>query len=352
MWVARDTKPMPADFKRYDKAKKLWRVVHSMHASMEEIQDLVGYLRPYHVYPNVPPAGLDTLEDAFERLRGLTRLEECDSCNQDNSGEERFQEHAAGHLGDCFVESEQEAEEKATLRKLLHVSPAAPDEKVLALCKELGLDEDESLAPIPKRRKANSRGIALEEKISSALQHSEPEMSTSKNVTNQQGAEMQVCFNAKASEDKKSRQTLPQLDKSAACPHRTELKSLDENRRCKDASEKLNSSALPKQECLSTNSSRNSLEGALEDGKDVTLKNNCDHFMDRKMTLRRPGSSDNLSSLAEKRSQGSVGEDLPGNRIDFNVPPSPGHIQPLPDKLSQIHHLLQKGEPLPKVLKF
>lgn len=27
------------------------------------------------------------------------------------------------------MESEQEAEEKATLRKLLHVSPAAPDEK-------------------------------------------------------------------------------------------------------------------------------------------------------------------------------------------------------------------------------
>ena len=35
---------------------------------MFQIQDLVGYLRPYHVYPNVPPAGLDTLEDAFERF--------------------------------------------------------------------------------------------------------------------------------------------------------------------------------------------------------------------------------------------------------------------------------------------
>ena len=28
----------------------------------------MGYLRPYHVYPNVPPVGLDTLEDAFERF--------------------------------------------------------------------------------------------------------------------------------------------------------------------------------------------------------------------------------------------------------------------------------------------
>lgn len=216
--------------------------------------------------------------------------------------------------------------------------------EVLALCKELGIDEDNSLAPVPKRRKANSRGIALEEKISSALQHSEPGMSTSKNVTNQQGAETQVCFNAKASEDKKSKQTLPELDKSTACPQRTELKSLDENRTCKNATDQLNSSALPKQEYLSTNS--------LKDGRDVTLKNSRDHFMGRKPTLHRLGSSDNLSSLAEKRSQGSVGEDIPGNRTDFNVPPSPGHIQPLPDKLSQIHHLLQKGEPLPKVLKF
>lgn len=32
-----------------------------------QVQDIVGYLRPYHVYPNVPPAGLESLEDAFER---------------------------------------------------------------------------------------------------------------------------------------------------------------------------------------------------------------------------------------------------------------------------------------------
>ena len=36
-----------------------------------QIQDLVGYLKPYHVYPNVPPAGLETLEDAFERYSTL-----------------------------------------------------------------------------------------------------------------------------------------------------------------------------------------------------------------------------------------------------------------------------------------
>ena len=58
--------------------------------------------------------------------------------------------------------------------------------------------------------------------------------------------------------------------------------------------------------------------------------------------------------MEERSSQGvSVGgEGLTGNRTDFNVPPSPGHMEPQPDKLSRIHHLLQSGEPLPKVLKF
>lgn len=63
------------------------------------------------------------------RLKGLTRLEECDSCNQDDSGEERFQEHAASHFGNCFVQSEQKSEEKATLTELPHVSRPTPDEK-------------------------------------------------------------------------------------------------------------------------------------------------------------------------------------------------------------------------------
>lgn len=350
MWVARDTKPMPADFKRYDKDKKLWRVVHSMHASMEEIQDLVGYLRPYHVYPNVPPAGLDTLEDAFERLKGLTRLEECDSCNQDDSGEERFQEHAAGHFGDCLVQSEQTSEEKTTLTKLPHVSRPAPDEKVLALCKELGLDEDDSLAPVPKRRKAKTPGISLEEKISSASQSSGPGTFAFKNVTNQQlGRKTEVFFDAKTSEDRESRQTPLQLDETTACPPRTELKSIVENRTCKDAGEQSNSTSLPKQDYLTRNSS-----SALEEGRDATLENSCAHFMDGKTKLHRTGSSERLYSLEERSSQGGSlgGKGLVGNGTDFSVPPSPGHIEPQPDKLSRIHHLLQSGEPLPKVLKF
>ena len=224
----------------------------------------------------------------------------------------------------------------------------------MALCKELGLDEDDSLAPVPKRRKAKSSGIALEEKVSTALQNLEHGTSTSNNVTDQQGAKTQVFVSVKASEDKKSGQTLLQLDESTECPYncRTEPKYLDENRTCKDATEQSNSSTLPKQEYLSKNSSANSLESELEYRRDATLENDCDHFMDGKTTLHRPGSTERLSNLEERSSQGSIGGELPGNRTDFNVPPSPGHIEPPPDKLSQIHHLLQKGEPLPKGLKF
>ena len=216
---------------------------------------------------------------------------------------------------------------------------------VLALCKELGLDDDDSLAPVRKRRKAKTPGIALEEKISSALQHSGPGTSA---PNNQQGPKTQVFCKAKTSEDTESRQTPLQLDKTTACPSRTELEYMGENRTCKDASAQCNRSALPKQEYLTVNSS-----SALEDARDATLEKNCDHFVDGKTKLNRPGSSERLPSLEERTSQGgSVGGEITGNKTDFNVPPSPGHIEPLPGKLSRIHHLLQRGEPLPKVLKF
>lgn len=220
---------------------------------------------------------------------------------------------------------------------------------VLALCKELGLDEDDSLAPVPKRRKAKTPGIAFEEKISIASQQSGPGTFASKNVTNQQG-QQQVFFNAKTSEDRESRQVPLQFVKTTACLPRTELKSIGEDRTWKDASEQSYNSPLPRQDYLTTNSS-----SALEEGRNATLDNNCDHFMDGKTKfIDHTGLSERFSSLQERSSHGGSvqGDGLAGSRTDFNVPPSPGHIEPQPDKLSRIHHLLQRGEPLPKVLKF
>lgn len=220
---------------------------------------------------------------------------------------------------------------------------------VLALCKELGLDEDDSLAPVPKRRKAKTPGIGLEEKISNASQQSGAGIFASKNVTNQQG-QQQVFFNAKTREDRESRQTPLQLVKTTACLPRTEVKSISEDKTWKDASEQSYSSPLPNQGYITRKSS-----SALEERRETTLENNCDHFMDGKTKfIDHTGLSERLSSLQERSSQGGSveGDGLAGNRTDFNVPPSPGHIEPQPDKLSRIHHLLQSGEPLPKVLKF
>ena len=218
----------------------------------------------------------------------------------------------------------------------------------MALCKELGLDEDDSLAPVPKRRKANIPGTALEEKISSASQQTGPCTSASKNATNQQGPKSQLFFKAETSEDRESSQTPSHLDKTTACPSRTGLKFVGEDRTCKDASGQSNSSSLPKQDYLTTNSS-----SALDKERDATRENNCDHFMDGKTKVHHTGSSERLSSMEERSSQReSVGGEGLAIRTDFNVPPSPGHIEPQPDKLSRIHHLLQSGESLPKVLKF
>ena len=61
----------------------------------------------------------------FNRLRGLTRLHQCDSCNQDESGEERFHEQAACH----DAEEKKKREKTEGSIKLLQVTKQVPDER-------------------------------------------------------------------------------------------------------------------------------------------------------------------------------------------------------------------------------
>ena len=61
----------------------------------------------------------------FNRLRGLTRLHQCDSCNQDESGEERFHEQAACH----DAEEKKKRERTEGPIKLLQVTKQVPDER-------------------------------------------------------------------------------------------------------------------------------------------------------------------------------------------------------------------------------
>ena len=61
----------------------------------------------------------------FNRLKGLTRIHECDSCNQDESVEERFKENAALY---CTTE-EEKPELKTGPTRLLPINRPTPDEK-------------------------------------------------------------------------------------------------------------------------------------------------------------------------------------------------------------------------------
>ena len=81
------------------------------------------------IYQSTPVNGIKLQLLIIYRLKGLTRIGECDSCNQDESGEEKFKEHAAGHAGDGITANNQTLEEKAALRKIQEFAPPAPDEK-------------------------------------------------------------------------------------------------------------------------------------------------------------------------------------------------------------------------------
>lgn len=225
---------------------------------------------------------------------------------------------------------------------------------VLAKCKELGLDEDESLAPVPKRRRARNTGVVMEEKKFTGLQHSE--QTSSNDVINQQRAKTEAFCTAIASEERISGEKVLQFDRKTRSPCKTELESLNEGKTDYIvASRQLTCSAMTERKRhLNANSLGNSLEGTFEGYSKGFSENNCDNFTDRKTTSSCSVSSERILSMDEKSSQGSVGGEVSENKTHFDVPPSPGNVEPLPDNLSRMHRLLQNGEPLSitKMLKF
>ncbi|XP_032221316.2 protein artemis isoform X2 [Nematostella vectensis] len=133
-WFAQRPQPLPADNIKYCKEQKMWRVVHSMHASMEEIRDLVGYLRPEHVHPNVEPGGLYTMDDAKKWLSDLTR---------GDPGDEKDIDDAFRTL--CS------AGKKKRCKK-------APSASVTDFFRELGLEDDDvPVAPLPPKRRRRTK---------------------------------------------------------------------------------------------------------------------------------------------------------------------------------------------------
>ena len=65
----------------------------------------------------------------YRRLKGLTRIQDCDSCNQDESVEERFKQHADHLSGEGVAKDKKSLEEKAALRKIQLCAPPKPDER-------------------------------------------------------------------------------------------------------------------------------------------------------------------------------------------------------------------------------
>ncbi|GFR71949.1 protein artemis [Elysia marginata] len=61
----------------------LQRVCYSMHSSYSEIQDLVSYLQPHHVWPNVIPASDDGPQQRLPKMSSLFRFVPHDSDSSD-----------------------------------------------------------------------------------------------------------------------------------------------------------------------------------------------------------------------------------------------------------------------------
>ena len=68
---------------------------------------------------------MNDLWEIFNRLKGLSRIHECDSCNQDGSADKLFKEQAARHC----AEEEKTPSDKAEPIKVLPIIRQAPTEE-------------------------------------------------------------------------------------------------------------------------------------------------------------------------------------------------------------------------------
>ena len=144
MWFARRNEPLPNDC-ICQVSEDFYRVVHSMHASMEEIIDLVSYLRPRNVYPTVSPAGLHTIRGAQESLQQYTRCENEKGLTLKESVNPEDDEEIP------VLSKEQKS---TPLFSNISLSQSHPSDEVLAECKHLRLEE-ESFGKVRRKRRRN-----------------------------------------------------------------------------------------------------------------------------------------------------------------------------------------------------
>ena len=332
---------------------------------------------------------------------------------------------------------------------------------VLEQCKELGIDEDENIAPVRKRRKAKATNVILEEKASTPLRQatesvcsrdctelpgvcsSMPVRSTN-NLAMMKGYQIDssklrdgvtekspifrdtttrylessytfakeigdICTQAsntcdsvplpllrdnskeRCDNDGDSQEQRTQSDEAALRKSRTVMTENDQVNIIQDiTSEEWKFAAQSKAKAPDSESFRNEVERAMEGRNGGLSENNDDNSNDLNASqprteLRKKSNPDSVdeipkqtisvlqdSFIIDKNSatkefvppgagsekpyiRGGIGGKLNGSlMIDFDVPPSPGHVPPRPDRLFSIHKSIHNDEAqsITKSLKF
>lgn len=315
---------------------------------------------------------------------------------------------------------------------------------VLEQCKELGIDEDENIAPVRKRRKAKATNVILEEKASTQLRQttesvcsrdctelpgvcsSMPVKSTN-NLATMKGAQIDsskvrdgvterspifrdttrgylessnTCDSVpllrdnskeRRDNDGDSQEQRTQLDEAALNKSKTVMTEDDQVNISQDiTSEEWKFAAQSKAKAPDSESFRNEVERAMEGRNGGLSENNDDNSNDLNASQPRtelcrksnPDSVDEIpkqtisvlpnSFIIDKNTaakefvppgagsekpyiRGGIGGELNGSlMIDFDVPPSPGHVPPRPDRLFSIHKSIHNDEAqsITKSLKF
>lgn len=97
---------------------------------------------------------------------------------------------------------------------------------------------------------------------------------------------------------------------------------------------------------------RKSISDSVDEIPKQTISVSRDRFIDKNTATKEfipPGAGSEKPYI-----HGGIGGELNGSLIDFNVPPSPGHVAPHPDRLFSIHKSIHSDEAqsITKSLKF
>ena len=300
---------------------------------------------------------------------------------------------------------------------------------VLEQCKELGIDEDENIAPVRKRRKAKATSVILEEKASTALRQttesvcsrdctelpgvcsSMPVRSTN-NLAMMRGDQIDsrklrdgvterspifrdttrgylessnTCDSVplpllrdnskeRRDNDGDSQKQRTQLDEAALNKCRTVMREDDQGNIIQVMiREEWKFAPQSKAKAPDSESFRNEVERAMEGKNGCLSENNDDNSTD--LNASQPKQTISVlpnSFIIDKNTatkefvppgagsekpyiRGGIGGELNGSlMIDFDVPPSPGHVPPRLDRLFSIHKSIHNDEAqsITKSLKF